>query len=141
MKDPFEEVEHKESAGKCMAGVLEDFLPALKEIAELGSMSVEPYGKYPRSSWMSCPKIIYKDAFWRHILDGPAAIDPESGKPHDVAIAWNALALVCKRLEEEQMEDKEKKPSRMKNFRCSCIADSVGNIGGLSNDCPVHGRG
>lgn len=93
---------NKELQGKMMAGVLEDFLPALKEVAELGSKNNIPFGKYKRSSWMKVEKQHYKDAFWRHLLEGPDTLDPESGMPHDVAIAWNALALIWFRLKEEK---------------------------------------
>lgn len=89
--------------GKYMAGVLEDFLPALKEIAKLGSMNNKPFGKYERGSWMKVenPELLYLDAFWRHINEGRHNIDPESNLPHDVAIAWNAIALVWFRLRRE----------------------------------------
>lgn len=94
---------NKESLGKTMAGVLADFAPALKEVAELGSMNNKPNGKYDRGSWMEVknPEVEYNDAFWRHLLDGPHNIDPTTGKHHDVAVAWNALALVYFRLKRE----------------------------------------
>jgi hypothetical protein len=93
----------KFDAGKVMAGILEEFLPALKEIAELGSMNNKPNGKYERGSWQKVPdaETRYLDAFWRHLLEGRFNIDPETRKPHDVAIAWNALALVWMRLKRE----------------------------------------
>lgn len=86
--------------GKYMAGVLADFAPALKEIAKLGSMNIKPNGKYERGSWklVENPEVMYNDAFWRHLLEGPNNTDPDTGMPHDVAIAWNAIALVCSRL-------------------------------------------
>lgn len=99
--DAFEEVKNKETVGKYMAGVIEDLLPALEEVAKMQAKNIKPVGKYERSSWMTCPKIVYKDAFWRHLLAGPETIDPATGFPHDVAIAWNALALVWFRLKED----------------------------------------
>ena len=99
--DAFEDVENKETIGKYMAGVIEDLLPALEEMAKMQALNIKPVGKYERSSWMTCPKIVYKDAFWRHLLAGPDNIDPATNMPHDVAIAWNALALVWFRLKEE----------------------------------------
>ena len=99
--DAFEDVENKETIGKYMAGVIEDFLPALEEVAKMQAKNIKPIGKYERSSWMTCPKIVYKDAFWRHLLAGPETVDPATGFPHDVAIAWNALALVWFRLQED----------------------------------------
>jgi len=82
--------------GKVMMGVLEDFLPALAEIGKLGSMNNKPNGKYERGSWklVDNAEQRYLDAFWRHVTDGRQNIDPETGMPHSVAIAWNALALV-----------------------------------------------
>lgn len=86
---------NKDKTGKIMAGVLEDFLPALTEIAKLGSMNNKPNGKYDRGSWMLVEnEVDYVDAFWRHLLAGRDNIDPETGMPHSVAIAWNAIALV-----------------------------------------------
>lgn len=93
-----------------MAGILEDFAPALKEIAKLGSMNNKPFGKYERGSWqlVEDAETRYKDAFWRHLLDGRHEIDPETGMPHDVAIAWNAIALVWMRLKREKKEEQER---------------------------------
>lgn len=95
--------ELKQTDGKYSAGVLADFAPALKEVAKLGSMNNKPIGKYERGSWMLVEDAEkkYKDAFWRHLLEGPNNIDPESGMPHDVAVAWNALVLVYFRLKRE----------------------------------------
>jgi len=89
--------------GKLMAGVLEDFLPVLHEVAKLGSMNNKPNGKYDRGSWMLVEngEQRYLDAFWRHILSGRTNVDPETGMPHSVAIAWNALALVWFQLRRE----------------------------------------
>ena len=97
---------NKESEGKVMAGVLADFAPALAEVAKLGSMNNKPHGKYARGSWMLVqdPEVKYTDAFWRHLLDGPNNIDPTTGMHHDVAVAWNALALVWFRLKREAEE-------------------------------------
>lgn len=94
---------NKQTAGKMLGGVLEDFLPALLEIAKLGSMNIKPNGKYDRGSWMLVknPDIDYLDAWWRHVLAGRNTIDPESNMPHDVAIAWNSIALVYFRLKRE----------------------------------------
>ena len=95
--------------GKYMASVIADFAPALKEIAKLGSMNNKPNGKYERGSWklVNDPEVMYGDAFWRHLLEGPQEIDIETGMPHDVAIAWNALALLCFRLKREEEEQRE----------------------------------
>lgn len=95
---------NKEDLGKYMAGVLADFAPALQEVAKLGSMNNKPGGKYERGSWMLVqdPLVKYNDAFWRHLLDGPQNLDPTTGMHHDVAVAWNALALVWFRLQKEK---------------------------------------
>lgn len=97
----------KDITNKMTAGVLTDFLPALKEIAKLGSINTGPDGKYTRGSWtiMDPDKglELYTDAFWRHLLEGPKAVDSENGMPHDVAIAWNALALIYFRLKKEEL--------------------------------------
>lgn len=94
---------NKLDQGKLMAGILEEFLPALNEVAKLGSMNNKPNGKYERGSWQRVEngEQRYLDAFWRHILSGRKGIDPETGMPHDVAIAWNALALIWFRLKRE----------------------------------------
>lgn len=98
---------NKELDGKYMAGVLADFAPALREVAKLGSMNNKPFGKYERSSWMKVKdKQHYVDAFWRHLLAGPDNVDPETNMPHDVAIAWNALALIWFRLKEENTNER-----------------------------------
>ena len=87
---------NKEHEGKTMAGVIQDFLPALKEIAELGSMNNKPNGKYERGSWLEVEnaQVLYLDAFWRHQLEGMYEVDPETRKIHLVAMAWNLLALL-----------------------------------------------
>ena len=87
---------NKEHKGKMMAGVIQDFLPALKEIAELGSMNNKPNGKYERGSWLEVEnaQVLYLDAFWRHQLEGMYEVDPETDKIHLVAMAWNLLALL-----------------------------------------------
>jgi len=94
---------NKLDAGRVMAGVLEDFLPALHEVAKLGSMNNKPNGKYDRGSWMLVENADqrYNDAFWRHLVAGRHNVDPETGMPHDVAIAWNALVLLWFRLKRE----------------------------------------
>jgi hypothetical protein len=99
----YEHDDKKLDQGKVMAGVLEDFLPALMEVAKLGSMNNKPYGKYERGSWMEVENAEqrYLDGFWRHILAGRRNIDRETDMPHDVAIAWNAIALVWFRLKRE----------------------------------------
>jgi len=95
---------NKETEGKYMAGVIADFAPALREIAKLGSMNNKPNGKYERGSWklVENPEVKYTDAFWRHLLEGPNEIDTTTNMLHDVAVAWNAIALVCFRLEREK---------------------------------------
>lgn len=100
-KDTWEDP--NKAGNKYMAGVIADFAPALKEVAKLGSMNNKPHGKYERGSWklVENPEVMYNDAFWRHLLEDPHAIDPTTGMPHDVAIAWNALALVYFRLRRE----------------------------------------
>lgn len=97
---------NKEHEGKTMAGVLQDFLPALKEVAELGSMNNKPNGKYERGSWLEVENAntLYLDAFWRHQLEGMYEVDPETGKIHLVAMVWNLLALLTFHLKDEQAE-------------------------------------
>lgn len=87
---------NKLDQGKLMGGVLQDFLPALKKVAELGSMNNKPFGKYDRGSWLLVENAEerYLDAFWRHQLDGMYNVDPTTGHIHLVAMAWNLLALL-----------------------------------------------
>jgi hypothetical protein len=87
---------NKLDQGKYMAGVLQDFLPALKKVAELGSMNNKPFGKYDRGSWLLVDKAEerYLDAFWRHQLEGLYNTDESTGQIHLVAMAWNLLALL-----------------------------------------------
>jgi hypothetical protein len=106
--DAFPDVANKDSENKYLAGAIEDLLPALKEIIKMQASNLKPIGKYERSSWMTCPKEVYIDAFWRHVLEGFDTIDPATGKPHDLAIAWNAIVRVWFRLKEEQAKPEEK---------------------------------
>lgn len=127
--------------GKYMAGVLADFAPALKEIAKLGSMNNKPNGKYARGSWklVENPEVEYNDAFWRHLLEGPHEIDPDTSMPHDVAIAWNALALVCFRLMREANEPlKKPEPSYICCDLCGYALDRLGRC--LTTACKNYAR-
>lgn len=139
-KDPFKEVEHKETVGKFMAGVIEDLLPALKEVAEMQAMNIKPVGKYERGSWMTVPKVLYIDAFYRHLLAGPDTIDTETGKPHDVAIAWNALVRIWFRLKEEGKLDLDPYKKILENLEK--MDDQIGIVAeelGKSKDHEDHG--
>jgi len=102
---PHEELidKNKLDTNRVMAGVLEDFLPALAEVAKLGSMNNKPFGKYDRGSWMLVENAEQRhlDAWWRHVNAGRHNIDESTGMPHDVAIAWNSLALLWFRLKRE----------------------------------------
>lgn len=95
---------NKDSSGKVLAGTLQSFSPALKQLAELMTRNAKPNGKYERDSWTKVKngKQLYLDALWRHLLEGPDNIDEESGMHHDVAIAFNALAILSFRLTEEE---------------------------------------
>jgi len=126
--------------GKYMAGVIADFAPALKEIAKLGSMNNKPNGKYERGSWklVENPEVEYNDAFWRHILEGPHEIDSETSMPHDVAIAWNALALVCFRLEREKGEVKDPNLPTYAAICSLCTGRLNGDGGCVNPNCSLY---
>lgn len=105
---------NKETAGKIMGGVIQDFMPALKEIAELGSSNNKPFGKYDRGSWLKVnnPEQAYLDAFWRHQLEGMYNTDPTTGRIHLVAMAWNLLALLVFYLRSQQTIVESKAPDQ-----------------------------
>ena len=86
----------KDDKTKLLGGVLGDFGDGLRQVAEIGTFGAK---KYTRNGWQTVPEAEtrYYDAFWRHILDMGSdldARDPEHGKRHLAAIAWNALALL-----------------------------------------------
>lgn len=80
---------------KPIAGALSDFSLALTELSELLTFGAE---KYERSSWLKVPdaEVRYKDALWRHLLS--SGEDEETGLGHDVAVVFNALAVLELRL-------------------------------------------
>lgn len=82
----------KLDANKPKAGILLEFSHALMAIAELGTYGVT---KYSRGNWLFVPNATerYTDALIRHLLqENINHIDEESGFPHAVHTAWNALA-------------------------------------------------
>lgn len=94
----------KGDAGKNQLGtVLGGFANALWGVGEVGTFGIE---KYSIDSWQDVQdgKRRYKDAFYRHLLkiEMGELIDPDSGLPHSLHMAWNTLAYVeFEKLEEE----------------------------------------
>ncbi len=80
---------------KPIAGALGDFDLALMELAKLLTFGAK---KYERSSWLNVlnASTRYNDALWRHLLQ--QGLDEETGLGHDVAVVFNALALLQLRL-------------------------------------------
>lgn len=120
---------NKETEGKMTAGVLQDFLPALKRVAALGSMNNKPNGKYERGSWLKVEnaQVLYLDAFWRHQLEGMYNVDPETGEIHLVAMTWNLLALLVFHLSAEEKNSKGPVPDSARDstqaviYRMLCV--------------------
>jgi len=86
----------KDDGGKTLAAVLGDFGLGLKQVAEIGTFGAN---KYSRKGWehVEDAENRYNDAMWRHLLELNGDInarDPEHGKRHLAAVAWNALALL-----------------------------------------------
>lgn len=85
---------------KPIAGALKDFDLALMELSKLLSLGAK---KYERSSWKNVPNAEqrYYDGLWRHLLEFD---DVEGDLGHDVAVVFNALAVLQLRLMREQNE-------------------------------------
>jgi len=94
-------VGRKFDQGKAQADLLLGFARALEAIADLLTFGAE---KYTRDGWTAVPNAEqrYKAALMRHLLQsGYEDIDSDSSRPHDVAVAWNALATLELRLRRE----------------------------------------
>ena len=98
-----EEKVMKFDGGKVLAGIpLQDFNLALLAVAEVGTFGAQ---KYRRSSWKTVPDaaIRYEDALVRHQLIRPTEDrDEESGLLHLAHQAWNTLAILQLKIEEER---------------------------------------
>ena len=78
--------------GKVMASLLEGFGLALLAIAEVGTFGAK---KYSLNGWEKVEdgKTRYKNAKWRHLLEGYLCeYDKESKLLHKAHEAWNTLA-------------------------------------------------
>lgn len=96
--------EMKYDEGKLLGNVIfEDFPDAIREVIRVATFGAK---KYARSSWktVSNGKQRYSDAKARHFLDASAGIDldSESGLDHLAHEAWNALAVLQLKLEENK---------------------------------------
>lgn len=93
----------KYDKGKLQAGILfEDFPLALKEVMNVATFGAQ---KYARSSWKTVPNARqrYGDALVRHQIEmNLEDKDPESNILHLAHFAWNALALLQLKIEEDK---------------------------------------
>ena len=86
----------KLDAGKYLPGlVLGDFSPALRLVAEIGTIGAR---KYTPHGWKEVPDGIlrYEEAFWRHLLahyQGELH-DSDTNQLHLAHAAWNLLAVL-----------------------------------------------
>lgn len=96
----------KYDKGKILGSLpLKDFNLAILAIAEIGTFGAN---KYARSSWKTVPDaaIRYEDAMCRHqLMKETEENDPESGLKHLAHMAWNVLAILQLKLEEEKKKD------------------------------------
>lgn len=92
----------KLDAGKPRASLLRQVGLALLEVAKVLTIGAE---KYSANGWIAVPngEVRYDDAFWRHILYAATeAVDKDTGLPHDVQEAVNALFKLELRLRREK---------------------------------------
>jgi hypothetical protein len=106
--DPLGKDQHeggaKLDAGKPrVALVMKDFAHALWEVARVGTYGAE---KYCDSGWVEVPDGInrYDDAMMRHKLKDwmGEKMDTELPVEHLAQVAWNALAILERRIREEK---------------------------------------
>ena len=99
----------KYDGGKILAAIpVKDFNLAIKAVAEVGTFGAN---KYKRSSWKTVPDaaLRYEDALVRHQLEKEEVdYDEESGLLHLAHMAWNALAILQLKLEEESIPLKDR---------------------------------
>lgn len=92
----------KFDGGKPLAAIpIKDFGRALEAVSEVGTFGAK---KYARSSWKGVENasVRYEDALYRHAYKSSYEDrDEESGLLHLAHLAWNALAILQLRLEEE----------------------------------------
>lgn len=100
---------------KVRAGVLvSDFADALLEVATVTTYGIDKYKI--AGSWRRVPNGIerYTDALYRHLLAhaGGELLDQESGLPHLSHAAWNCLAVLQLRMDQDGLMPQyvEKKP-------------------------------
>jgi hypothetical protein len=91
----------KYDGGKLKAAIpFQDFPDSLQELVAVCTMGAN---KYARHSWQQVDnkEERYKDAFARHFFASfREDLDPESGYDHLAHVAWNALALLQMKLEQ-----------------------------------------
>lgn len=107
----------KLDAGKPKAALLRQAGLALLEIAKVLTIAIEKKG-YTRNGWLDVPdgEDRYDDAFWRHILYAATeAVDKDTGLPHDVQEAVNALFKLELRLRREKNERNESSNNSYQN--------------------------
>lgn len=96
----------KNDKGKYRADLLLDLPRALQAVSSLLTYGADLYAPH---NWLEVPEgeERYKAAMMRHILDGAiAAVDPQFGLNHDVAVALNALFVLELRLRREENDGK-----------------------------------
>ena len=92
----------KFDGGKPLAAIpIKDLGRALEAVSEVGTFGAK---KYARSSWKGVENaaIRYEDALYRHAYKSSyEERDDESGLLHAAHLAWNALAILQLKLEEQ----------------------------------------
>lgn len=95
----------KLDAGKIQASLLDDFAPALLEIAKVCDFGAK---KYSRHGWLQVQDGArrYADAAERHHLARCAGevLDKDSGLLHEAHECWNRLASLTLKLKREHEE-------------------------------------
>lgn len=109
---------YKSDDGKVDMSLLEYFPNALRAVCQVSEFGCK---KYERGSWVNVPngRKRYTAAMIRHYLlegDDEPEIDEETGFPHDMAVAWNALCRLELRLRGFPAgKRKKKKKGKKKN--------------------------
>lgn len=91
----------KDDSGKVRMDLVIKYFPgALREVAKVSAFGAE---KYCEGGWRTVPdgRDRYLAAMMRHLLQS-SPVDNETGLLHLSHVAWNALAILELKLEEEK---------------------------------------
>jgi len=97
----------KDNEGKPPMHLIAKMYPALAEVAKLSEFGNT---KYMPDSWVTAniPESEWMSALMRHTMQAASGEvkDPEHGLDHLAAVAWNALAMLTRRIESKaQLEE------------------------------------